>query len=148
MTTPSGLVEFRTNRPTWQAMIRDYLLTGAAKVLVVTDDSRLTRNERDGLDLIDAARVSGASVVAPDDDWEPRWILRDGGTEAEREALRDRINDARRYSANMAAKVRRGRRRWAGRSYQGGRRPYGYRVAEGTAQHQRNLSHWTRPRRR
>ena len=38
-------------------MIRDYLLTGQAKVLLVSDDSRLTRNERDGLDLIDAARV-------------------------------------------------------------------------------------------
>ena len=139
VTTPSGLVEFRTRRPAWQAVIRDYLLTGTAKVLVVSDDSRLTRNERDGLDLIDAARVSHASVVAPDDDWEPRWILRDGGTEAEREALRDRINDARRYSADIAAKVRRGRRRWAGKSYQGGRRPYGYRVDTTTTQHQRNL---------
>ena len=82
VTTPSGLVEFRTNRPTWQAIIRDSLLTGAAKVLIVSDDSRLTRNERDGLDLIDAARVSGASVVAPDETWEPRWILRDGGNDS------------------------------------------------------------------
>ena len=137
--TPSGLVEFRTNRPIWQAVIRDYLLTGLAKVLLVSDDSRLTRNERDGLDLIDAARVSGASVLAPDENWEPRWILTDGGTDQEREALRDRINDARRYSADIAAKVRRGRRRWAGRSYQGGRRPFGYQVQQGTQQHQRNL---------
>jgi site-specific DNA recombinase len=137
--TPAGLVEFRTNRPTWQSVIRDYLLTGAAKVLVVSDDSRLTRNERDGLDLIDAARVSGASVVAPDDSWEPRWILKDGGSDQERDALRDRISDARRYSADIAAKVRRGRRRWAGRSYQGGRRPFGYQVQAGTAEHQRNL---------
>ena len=137
--TPSGLVEFRTDRPIWQAVIRDYLLTGQARVLLVSDDSRLTRNERDGLDLIDAARVSGASVVAPDDAWEARWILTDGGTDQEREALRDRINDARRYSADIAAKVRRGRRRWAGRSYQGGRRPFGYQVQQGTQQHQRNL---------
>lgn len=139
LTTQAGLVEFRTNRPVWQSVIRDYLLTGQAKVLLVSDDSRLTRNERDGLDLIDAARVTGASVVAPDDNWEPRWILTNGGTDQEREALRDRINDARRYSADIAAKVRRGRRRWAGRSYQGGRRPFGYQVQEGTAQHQRNL---------
>ena len=34
-----------------------------------------------------------------------------------------------------------GRRRWAGRSYQGGRRPFGYQVQEGTEQHQRNLVH-------
>jgi site-specific DNA recombinase len=137
--TQAGLVEFRTNRPVWQQVIRDYLLTGQAKVLIVSDDSRLTRNERDGLDLIDAARVSGASVVAPDDNWEPKWILRDGGNDQEREALRDRINDARRYSASIAAKVKMGRRRWAGRSYQGGRRPFGYQVQEGTAQHSRNL---------
>ena len=137
--TPSGLIEMRTNRPTWTTVIRDYLLTGQARVLLVSDDSRLTRNERDGLDLIDAARESGASVVAPDDNWEPRWILTSGGTDQEREALRDRINDARRYSADLAAKVRRGRRRWAGRSYQGGRRPYGYRVDTTTTQHQRNL---------
>ena len=99
----------------------------------MSDDSRLTRNERDGLDLIDAARVSGASVVAPDETWEPRWILRDGGNDQEREALRDRINDARRYSASIASKVKMGRRRWAGRSYQGGRRPFGYQVQGGTS---------------
>ena len=137
--TPNGLVEFRTNRPVWQTVIRDYLLTGRAKVLIVSDDSRLARNERDGLDLIDAATVSGASVVAPDETWEPKWILRDGGSDAEQEALRDRIGDARRYSASIRSKVKMGRRRWAGRSYQGGRRPFGYQVQEGTAQHQRNL---------
>jgi DNA invertase Pin-like site-specific DNA recombinase len=139
ITTPNGLVEFRTDRPRWQEVIRDYLLTGRAKVLVVSDDSRLARNERDGLDLIDAARVSKASVVAPDETWEPRWILRDGGSDAEQEALRDRIADARRYSASVRAKVKMGRRRWAGKSYQGGRRPFGYQVQEHTAQHQRNL---------
>jgi site-specific DNA recombinase len=139
VTTPSGMVEFRTDRPRWQQVIRDYLLTGQAKVLVVSDDSRLARNERDGLDLIDAAKVSGASVVAPDENWEPRWILRDGGSDSEQEALRDRIADARRYSASVRAKVKMGRRRWAGKSYQGGRRPFGYQVQAGTEEHHRNL---------
>ena len=83
VTTPNGLVEFRTNRPVWQQVIRDYLLTGRAKVLVVSDDSRLARNERDGLDLIDNVRVARASVVAPDENWAARWILRDGGSDAE-----------------------------------------------------------------
>jgi site-specific DNA recombinase len=32
-----------------------------------------------------------------------------------------------------------GRERWAGKSYQGGRRPFGYRVAEDTEQYHRNL---------
>jgi site-specific DNA recombinase len=139
VTTATGMVEFRTNRPVWQQVIRDWLLTGRAKVLVVSDDSRLARNERDGLDLIDAARESRASVVAPDETWEARWILRNGGSDAEQEALRDRIADARRYSASIKAKVKMGRRRWAGRSYQGGRRPFGYRVDTTTEEHQRTL---------
>ena len=43
VTTPNGLVEFRTDRPRWQEVIRDYLLTGQARVLIVSDDSRLAR---------------------------------------------------------------------------------------------------------
>ena len=78
-------------------------------------------------------------MVAPDENWEARWILRDGGSDSEQEALRDRIADARRYSASIRAKVKMGRRRWAGRSYQGGPPPFGYQVQEGTAQHARNL---------
>ncbi len=128
-------MEFRKNRKDWQTVIRDYLLTGQAKVMVVSDDYRLARNERDGLDLIDAATVSGDSVVAPDDNWEPRWILRDGGTDAEQETLRNRISDARRYSASIKAKVKMGRRRWAGRS---SRERVGTKATEWTPKKQSN----------
>jgi hypothetical protein len=54
-------------------------------------------------------------------------------------AFQDRINDARKYSADIAAKVRKGRKRWAGRSYQGGRRPFGYRPDPDAAEHRRRL---------
>jgi site-specific DNA recombinase len=138
VTTPSGLVTFRTNRPVFNSVVLD-LQRGTAGVLIVSDDSRISRNHRDGQDLLDACRKGKASVVAPDDDGNPRWLLTGGGTKAEVSAFQDRINDARKYSDDIAAKVRRGRRRWAGKSYQGGRRPYGYQVAPDTAEHHRNL---------
>jgi site-specific DNA recombinase len=138
--TAAGLIEFRTDRPGFQSVVRDYLLAGVAKVLIVSDDTRITRNERDGLDLIDAAQVTGASVVVPDDDGTtPRYVLTEGGSPSEVDRFRDRIGDARRYSAGIARNVAKGRRRWAGKSYHGGRRPFGYRVVEGTAEHARTL---------
>ena len=138
VTISTGQVEFRTNRPVFQGVVLD-LQRGVAQVLIVGDDSRITRNHRDGLDLLDACKVSGASAVAPDDEGMPRWILTNGGTRAEVSAFLDRVNDARKYSDDIGAKVRKGRARWAGKSYQGGRRPFGYRVAEGTDEHARNL---------
>jgi site-specific DNA recombinase len=137
--TATGLITFRTRRPVYEAVVLEMQANPSPLVLIVGDDSRITRNERDGLDLLDAVRVSRASVVAPDDDGTAKWLLTNGGTDSQVRAFRDRITDARRYSDGVAANVRKGRRRWAGTSYQGGRRPFGYRVAEGTEQHARNL---------
>ena len=113
--TANGLTTFRTRRPEFAAVLRQ-LQARRGLVLIVGDDSRLSRDARDGADLIDACRVGRASVVAPDDEGRPRWILTDGGSPAEVAAFADRINDARKYSADIAAKVRKGRRRWAGTS--------------------------------
>jgi site-specific DNA recombinase len=137
--TASGLITFRTRRPVFEAVVLEMQANPVPLVLIVGDDSRITRNERDGMDLLDAVRVSHASVVASDDDGSPKWLLTDGGSDSQVRAFRDRINDARRYSDGVAANVRKGRRRWAGHSYQGGRRPFGYRVAPGTEEHERNL---------
>ena len=134
----NGLTTYRTRRPEWARVLLD-LQHGSGLVLIVSDDSRISRDWRDGADLLDAVRVSKASVVAPDDDGEPRWILRKGGSNTERAAFQDRINAARQYSDDVAAKVRRGRVRWAGKSWHGGPRPYGFRVEQGTEEHQRNL---------
>jgi hypothetical protein len=137
--TPSGLITFRTNRPVFERTVLDLQAAGPRrKVLIVGDDTRITRDERDGLDLIDAARVSGCRVVAPDEDDEPNVML-DGGDQAKIDRFRDRISDARKFSADIGRKVRKGRRRWAGKSYQGGQRPYGYDVDPDTAEHQRKL---------
>lgn len=137
--TSTGQVEFRTHRPVFQSVVLELQDADRPMVLFVGDDSRIARNERDALDLIDAARVSGASVVAPDEEGGARWILTDGGTPAEVSALKDRMSDARKYSDDLSAKLRRGRRRWAGKSYHGGMRPFGYRVKPGTEEHARNL---------
>lgn len=138
--TPSGLITFRTRRPVFEGVVLELQASTEPLVLIVSDDSRISRNHRDGADLLDACRVSGASAVAPDDGGRPRWILTRGGMPDEVSAFQDRINDARRYSDDVAAKVRKGRRRWAGKSYHGGRRPFGYQVAEGTSEHHRNLA--------
>jgi DNA invertase Pin-like site-specific DNA recombinase len=138
--TPSGLITFRTRRPVFEGVVLELQASPEPLVLIVSDDSRISRNHRDGADLLDACRVSGASAVAPDDDGQPRWILTNGGSHDQVSAFQDRINDARRYSDEVAAKVRKGRRRWAGKSYHGGRRPFGYQVAQGTSEHHRNLA--------
>jgi len=133
----AGLVTLRTRRPRYHQVMLD-LQTGGG-LLLVSDESRLTRDYRDGEDLLDACEVGGASVVALDDEGGARWVLTKGGTRAERTAFRDRVTDARKFSEDIAAKVRRGRRRWAGRSYQGGPRPFGYEVDRDTAEHHRTL---------
>ena len=133
-----GLATYRTDRREFAAVLRQ-IQRGRDMVLIVGDDSRIARNARDGEDLIDAVRDGAASVLALGDDGEPRWLLRDGGSHAEVSALRDRINDARRYSSEIASKVRKGRRRWAGVSYQGGRRPFGYQIDADAPQHAKRL---------
>jgi site-specific DNA recombinase len=137
--TSTGLIEFRTDRPEFQSVALD-LQRGKASVLIVSDASRIARNEYDGLNLINACQVSRASVVCPDDDGAARWILTNGGTPTEIDNFKDRIADARRFSADIAAKVRKGRRRWAGKSYGGGRPGYGFEVVDGTEEHKRNLA--------
>ena len=42
-------------------------------------------------------------------------------------------------SADTSRRVTAGRERWAGQSYQGGRRPFGFQVAEGTAKSPQDL---------
>jgi DNA invertase Pin-like site-specific DNA recombinase len=137
--TASGLIELRTNRPRFRRVVLGIQQGPRPHLLLVGDHSRIARDHRDGQDLLDACQLAGASVVAPDDEGGPRWILTRGGTPAEVRAFADRIDDARRYSADIAAKVAKGRRTWAGRSYPGGRRPYGYEPDEANSREHRRL---------
>lgn len=138
--TSTGLVTFRTRRPEFEAAVLD-LQNQVANVLIVGDSTRITRNHRDGADLMDACASSGASAVALDDDGDPDWLLTAGGTRKERDAFMDRVEAARRYSADVSRGVAKGRRRWAGTSYHGGRRPFGFRVRKGTDAYARTLDH-------
>jgi site-specific DNA recombinase len=122
----SGLIELRTNRPRFASVVLGIQRGARPHLLLVGDHSRIARNHRDGQDLLDACRLAGASVVAPDEDGGPRWILTGGGTPQEVSDFQDAIDDARRYSQGISRNVRKGRRTWAGKSYPGGRRPYGY----------------------
>jgi hypothetical protein len=140
VTTPEGLITFRTPRPVFHGVTLD-LQRGVAEVLIVSTDSRASRNGRDGDDLVDAARVSGCEVWAPNADYEPDVLL--AGRDRDKiNEFRDRINAARQQSATISKNVRWGRQRWAGKSYAGGRRPYGYQVdtdPERVSKHHRKL---------
>ena len=139
VTTANGLVELRTRRPVFDALMLD-LQRGAGAGLLVSDESRIARDHRDGMMLLDACRIGGASCVALDEETGgERWVLTKGGTRAERDRFQDRIEDARRFVADLRAKIVKGRRRWAGQSWHGGRRPFGFQIAEGTEEHARNL---------
>lgn len=134
----NGLVGYRTDRPVYTRALR-MLQSRQRTVLIVGDESRISRNWTDGKALADAVRTGKASVLAIDDAGKPRWILRDGGSREEIKTFYEEIDAARRFSVDIGIKVAKGRRRWAGKSYQGGPRPFGYRVMAGTEPHRRNL---------
>jgi DNA invertase Pin-like site-specific DNA recombinase len=138
--TATGLVTFRTRRPRFEGAVLDLQDPATPyNVLIAGDVTRLARNDRDGEDLIDGVRSARGYVLVPDDEGAPRWLLTAGGTPAEVAALRAAIDANRQYSEAIARNTRKGRRRWAGRSYGGGRRPFGYEPRERTAEHARVL---------
>ncbi len=131
---PNGEMALRTVRPGF----RDVLLPDVMKGinLIGEDLDRLLRQPRDGEDLLDAVEMSGASARS----LSGSLTLTDGGTDAERMTARIMAAVANKSSSDTARRVAWGRERWAGKSYQGGRRPYGYRVEQGTEEHKRNLA--------
>jgi site-specific DNA recombinase len=135
--TAGGVMTRRTNRPRFTEVLRA-LQEKRASVLIAGDESRISRDWRDAADLLDVVRASGGSVVVPGEDG-PVFLLTDGGTRAERAAFRDRINDAAKFSDQLASKITRGRKRWAGKSYFGGKRPFGYVHDPAAAEHRKRL---------
>ena len=67
VTTATGLVTMRTRRPVFARVLLD-LQTGKAGVLICDDVSRIARDERDALDLIDACELGRASAFSPSED--------------------------------------------------------------------------------
>lgn len=130
---PNGQMALRTVRPGFRDRLLPDIMKGIN--LIAEDLDRLMRQPRDGEDLIDAVEMSGASARS----LSGSLTLTDGGTDAERMTARIMAAVANKSSSDTARRVAWGRERWAGKSYQGGRRPYGYRVEQGTEEHQRNL---------
>jgi len=132
ITTPSGRVELRTIRPGFRSVLDD-MMNGIN--LLAEDLDRMVRQPRDGEDLIDAVEMSGTSARS----LSGSLTLTNGGTDAERMTARIMAAVASKASADTSRRVALARERLAGQSWQGGRRPFGFRVAEGTEQYHRNL---------
>jgi site-specific DNA recombinase len=131
---PSGQVALRTVRPGFRQVLDD-LADGAVGAVLVEDLDRLLRQPRDGEDLLDAVEQARATVRS----LTGSVTLTKGGTSDERFMARIMANVASKASADTARRVAAGRERHAGKSYQGGKRPYGYRHDPDAPQHRKTL---------
>jgi DNA invertase Pin-like site-specific DNA recombinase len=120
--TPSGRVELRTIRPGFRSLLDD-LTTGPVRAVLAEDLDRLLRQPRDGEDLLDAVELSGATCRSRSGS----LTLTAGGTDAERFTARIMAATANKASADTARRVRDKKEQLCGQSWQGGRRPFGYR---------------------
>jgi DNA invertase Pin-like site-specific DNA recombinase len=134
ITTPSGRVELRTIRPGFRSILDD-LASGRAQAVLAEDLDRVLRQPRDGEDLIDAVELSGATCKS----LSGSLTLTEGGTENEKFLARIMAATASKSSADTARRVTAARERLAGQSYQGGRRPYGYRPDPDAEKYHRTL---------
>jgi hypothetical protein len=83
-------------------------------VLICDDVSRIARDERDALDLIDACELGKASAFSPSGDSADgigSLRITRGGTREEIRSFRERARAAHDYSADISDKVQRGRKR-------------------------------------
>jgi hypothetical protein len=67
------------------------------------------------------------------------WSIGRGGTREETRSFRERARAAHDHSADVSDKVQRCRQRWAGKSYWGGRRPYGRMIDPAAPKHAKRL---------
>ena len=122
ITTPSGRRELRVIRPGFRNELLGDFEAGRANAVVAEDLDRLFRDPRDLEDFIDIAQEK--SVWARS--LSGSLTFTDGGTDAEIDMARMMVTMANKQSRDTARRVREGRERNWGASYQGGRRPFGY----------------------
>ena len=134
---PSGEVALRTVRPGFRRVLGHLTDPRCPVNCALTEDlDRLLRQPRDGEDLIDAVELSGATVRSVTGS----VTLTRGGTTDERFMARIMANVASKASADTARRVKAGRERHVGRSYQGGKRPFGYRHDPDAPQYHKTLT--------
>ena len=129
-----GRPVYRVLRPGWQQVLED-LGSGAATAVLAEDLDRVARDPRDIEDLIDAVAACGGHARS----LSGSLTLTSGGSSDQLAMARIMVTMAAKSSADTSRRVTAGRERWAGQSYQGGRRPFGFQVAEGTEKYHRNL---------
>ena len=134
ITLPTGAVEYHTVRPVFREEITDLSL-GVIGGLFFEDLDRACRDPRDLESLIDACHNSKGSAASVSGS----LTLTRGGTDGEITMARNMVNYKNMESRDKRRRATEGRERWAGKSYQGGRRPFGFRVAQDTEQYHRNL---------
>ena len=131
---PNGKVALRTVRPGFRSMLDD-LTAGTVTAVLAEDLDRLLRQPRDGEDFLDAVEMSGATARS----LSGSLTLTRGGTDTERMIARIMAAVASKSSADTARRVADARQRHAGRSYGGGKRPFGYRPDPDAEQYHRTL---------
>jgi site-specific DNA recombinase len=117
-----GRPVYRVLRPGWQQVLTD-LGTGAARAVLAEDLDRVARDPRDIEDLIDAVAACGGHARS----LSGSLTLTEGGSSDQLAMARVMVTMAAKSSADTARRVADSRERLAGQSYQGGRRPFGYR---------------------
>lgn len=123
ITLPDGTKALRTIRPGFRSILDDFV-TGQAQAVLAEDVDRLVRDFRDGEDLLDIAEMYHITVEGLSDD---SLRLTNGGTDSERDRVRDYIKHANKSSRDTGRRVRAARVRQAQGGYWfGGVRPYGY----------------------
>jgi DNA invertase Pin-like site-specific DNA recombinase len=133
---PNGQVALRTVRPGFRSVLDGLTDPGCPASAVLAEDlDRLLRQPRDGEDLIDAVELSGATVRS----LTGSVNLTRGGTSDEQFMARIMASVASKSSADTARRVAAGRERHAGKSYQGGKRPFGFRHDPKAPQHRKTL---------
>ena len=116
-----GRPVYRVLRPGWQQVLED-LGCGAANAVLAEDLDRVARDPRDIEDLIDAVAACGGHARS----LSGSLTLTDGGSSDQLAMARVMVTMAAKSSADTSRRVTAGRERLAGKSYQGGRRPYGF----------------------
>lgn len=131
---PNGRTELRTVRPGFRSLLDD-LTAGPVRAVLAEDLDRLLRQPRDGEDLLDAVELSGATCRS----LSGSLTLTDGGTDTERFTARIMAATANKASADTARRVRDKKEVLCGQSWQGGRRPFGYRHDPGAPKYHKRL---------
>jgi site-specific DNA recombinase len=132
--TPSGETQLRVIRPKFREMLDD-LTAGRVNSVLCEDLDRTVRDPRDLEDFIDAmAACKGTARSASGS-----LTFTNGGTSEEIVMARMLVTMASKSSSDTSRRVKDARERWWGKSYFGGKRPFGYAIAQETEEYSRTL---------